>query len=177
MQDRLSPETHHIAEPCGGHRFRLRSASYGGRSRWLSFGGRGRSTPSCALPLIPDRHPVIPDRADGPANGRDVVAAGKDRVSLFGNANAGKFARQVGEVGHFHAGDIVEVSGVVAVAADAVTDLPDPAGNILDGSIEALPLAGNGGAAALPSVTLAETGDEQRFAGRKTRRRKVVDSG
>src|SRR5258707_1321459 len=33
------------------------------------------------------RQPVIPDRVDGPANGRDVVAVGEDRVSLFGDTN------------------------------------------------------------------------------------------
>src|ERR1019366_6274712 len=123
------------------------------------------------------RQPVIPDRVDGAAYGRDVVAVGEDRVSLLGNANAAEFARQVGKVGHFDAGDVVEVSGVVAVAADAVSHLPDPAGNVLDGLMKALPLAGNGGAAALPSVTLAETGDEKRFAGLKKRRLKIVDDG
>src|SRR5258708_4878698 len=33
------------------------------------------------------RQPVIPDRVDGPANVGDVITVGKDRVSLFGDAN------------------------------------------------------------------------------------------
>src|SRR6202022_1393662 len=122
------------------------------------------------------RQPVIPDRVDGPANGRDVVAVAEDRVSLFGDANAAEFARQVGEVRHFDAGDVVEIAGVVAVAADAVSHRPDPAGNVLDGLMKVLPLAGYGGAA-LARVTLADTGDEKRLAGLETRRLKVVDDG
>src|SRR5882757_8754209 len=76
------------------------------------------------------RQPVIPDRVDGPANGRDVVAVGEDRVSLFGDADAAEFARQVGKIRYFDAGDVIEVSGIVAVAADTVGHLPDPAGDV-----------------------------------------------
>src|ERR1700694_388934 len=115
------------------------------------------------------RQPMIPDCVDGAANGRDVVAVGEDRVSLFGNPNAAEFARQIGEVGDFDAGDVVEISGIIAVAADAVSDLPEPPGNVPNGLMEPLPLAGNAGAV-LASVTLTETGDEKRFAGCKTRR-------
>src|SRR5258708_33231768 len=94
---------------------------------------------------------------------------GEDRVFLFGNANARKFARQVGEVGHFDACDIVEISGVVAIAADAVRHLPDPARNILHRLIKALPLAGNPGAV-LVIIALPETSDEQRLGWLKTPR-------
>src|SRR5260370_34780970 len=87
------------------------------------------------------RQPVIPDRVDGPANGRDVIAVGKARVSLFGDANAAELARQIGEVGYFDPGDVVEVAGVIAVAAAAVSHLPDPAGNVLHCLATALPLA------------------------------------
>src|SRR6266446_1142965 len=45
--------------------------------------------------------PVIPDRVDGAANGRDVVAVGEDRISLFGDADAAEFARQVGKIRYF----------------------------------------------------------------------------
>src|SRR6267154_3098093 len=55
------------------------------------------------------RQPVIPDRVDGAANGRDVVAMGEDRVSLFGNPHTAEFARQIGEVGYFDAGNIIKI--------------------------------------------------------------------
>src|ERR1700737_4435488 len=41
------------------------------------------------------RQPVIPDRVDGPANGRDVLAVRKHCVFLFGNPNAREFAREI----------------------------------------------------------------------------------
>src|SRR6266478_4447105 len=68
------------------------------------------------------RQPVIPDRVDGAANGRDMVAVGEDRVFRLGNPDPAELTRQIGEVGHFDAGDVVKVSGVVAVAADTVGD-------------------------------------------------------
>src|SRR5256885_17195497 len=43
------------------------------------------------------RQPVIPDRVDGSANGRDVLAMGENRVALFGNPHALEFARQIGK--------------------------------------------------------------------------------
>jgi hypothetical protein len=91
---------------------------------------------------------------------------GEHRVSLFGNPHAAEFARQVGKIRHLDAGDVVEIAGIVAVAADAVGDLPDPAGNVLDLLVKALPLAGNAGAA-LAGVALADAGDEKRLAGLK----------
>src|ERR1700730_13274604 len=133
----------------------------------LEVGCVGALQPRC-------RQPLIPDRVDGAANGRDVIAVGEDRVSLFGDPNAAEFARQVVEGRHFDAGDGVEVSGIVAVAGHAVSPLPDPAGNVLDRLMKALPLAGNAGSA-LAIVALADAGDEKRLAGRKTRRLKVVD--
>ena len=99
---------------------------------------------------------------------------GEDRIFLFGNAHAAEFTRQIGEVGHFDAGDVVEIAGVVAIAADAVRHLPDPIGNVLHRLVKALPLAGNA-RAALPGVAFAEAGDEKRLAGLKTRRLKVID--
>src|SRR6266403_4332741 len=120
--------------------------------------------------------PVIPDRVDGAANGRDVVAVGEDRISLLGYPDPAEFARQIGEVSHFDAGDVVEISGIVGVAADTVGHRPDPAGNVLHRLVKTLPLAGNGGAA-LTGITFADAGDEKRFAGQKTRRLEVVDNG
>jgi hypothetical protein len=64
---------------------------------------------------------VIPDRVDGAANGRDVIAVGEDSVFLFGNPHPAEFARQVGEVDHFDAGDVVEIAGIVAIAAIGAT--------------------------------------------------------
>src|SRR5262249_53906928 len=83
------------------------------------------------------RHPVIPDGVDGPPDGRDVITVGEDRVFLRWDSNAAELARQVGEVGDLNAGDIVEIAGVIAVAADAIGDRPDPGRNILDQLVEA----------------------------------------
>src|SRR3954454_13608083 len=90
------------------------------------------------------RQPTIPDRVDGAPDGRDMVAMRKHRVFLFRNTHATEFARQVREIRYFDAGNIVVVAGVIAIAADAVRDLADPARKILDGLVEALPLPGNG---------------------------------
>src|SRR3954453_5499697 len=117
---------------------------------------------------------MIPDRVDGAPDGRDMVAMRKHRISLFRNAHAAEFARQVGEIRYFDAGNIVVVAGVIAIAADAVRDLSDPARKILDGLVEALPLPGNGGAG-LPGVTLPQAGDEKRLAGLETRRLEIID--
>src|SRR5258708_880085 len=100
----------------------------------------------------------------------------KDRVFLLGDANVGEFARQIGEVGDLDAGDVVEVSGVIGVTADAVSHRPDLAGNVLDRLMKALPLSGNGGAAALPIIAFADAGDEKRLAGYKRRCREIVDN-
>src|SRR5207253_9220314 len=100
------------------------------------------------------RQPVIPDGVDGAADGRDVLAVRKDRVSRFRYPHAAEFPRQIGEVGDFDAGDVVEISGIVGVATDAVSHLPDPAGDVLDGLMKTLPLAGNRGAG-LAGITFA----------------------
>lgn len=91
------------------------------------------------------RQPVIPDGVDGAADGRDVFVVGEDRVFLFGNPHAGEFTRQVGEIGNLDAGDVIEVSGIVAVAADAVRKVADPVRNIAALLVDLLPLAGNPG--------------------------------
>ena len=72
-----------------------------------------------------------------------------------------EFARQVGEVGDFDAGDVVEIAGIVAVAADAIGHLADPAGDVVDDLVEALPLVGNAGAFVLVGAAFADTGDQQ----------------
>src|ERR1700730_15081762 len=102
---------------------------------------------------------------------------GEHRISLFGNPNARKFARQVGEVGHFDTGDVVEISGIVAIAADAIGQLPDPVRNIRYRLMKTLPLAGNAGAAVLMRATFTDVGDEKWFAGLKTRSLKIVGDG
>lgn len=88
-----------------------------------------------------------------------MFAVGEDGVSLFGNPHPLEFERQAGKVGYFDAGDVVEISGIIAVAADAVGDLPDPIRDISDRLVEALPMSRDRGAA-LPGVALAETGDQ-----------------
>src|SRR6266576_6115867 len=107
---------------------------------------------------------MIPDRVDGPANGRDVLAMREHRISLCGNPHASKFAGQIGKVGDLDAGDVIEIPGIVAIAADAVGHFSHPVRDITNLLVKALPLAGNGGAA-LAAVTLADTGDEQGLAG------------
>src|SRR5690242_17519497 len=64
------------------------------------------------------------------------------RITLFGDAHAAELARQVGKVGDFDAGDIVEISRIVGVAANAIGDFADPAGEILHVLMEALPQTG-----------------------------------
>src|SRR3954468_2483103 len=92
----------------------------------------------------------------------------ENRVSSFRNPDAAEFARQIGKIRYLHAGDIVEISRIIAIAADAIGDFPDPVGNILDLLMEALPLAGNG-SATLPCIALADAGDEKRLSGFKAR--------
>jgi hypothetical protein len=67
------------------------------------------------------------------------------------------------------AGDVVEVSGIVAIAADAVGNFSDPVRNIADLLMEALPLIGNAGAIVQLIDAFADAGDEQRLAGQETR--------
>src|SRR5436190_3775450 len=100
---------------------------------------------------------------------------GEHRISLFGDTNATEFARQIGKIRHFDAGNVIEVAGIVAIAADAIGHLPDPAGNVLHRLVKALPLAGNAGTA-LARVALANAGDEKCLAGLETRGLKIVDN-
>src|SRR4051812_44083094 len=65
------------------------------------------------------RQPLIPDSVDGSANARDVITMAEHRVSLLGDANTTELTRQVGEVGYLDPSDVVEISGIIAVAADA----------------------------------------------------------
>ena len=120
---------------------------------------------------------MIPDGVDGAPDGRDVLGMGEDRIFLFGNADAAEFARQVGKIGHFDAGDVIEVSGIVTVAADAIGHLPDPVGNRFDLLVKALPLVGNAGALVLMGAAFADAGDQQGLAGFETRRLKFVGEG
>ena len=56
------------------------------------------------------------------------------RITLLGNADAAEAARQIGEVGDLDPGDVVEIAGIIAVAADAIGNsiLADPRGNVGD---------------------------------------------
>ena len=106
-----------------------------------------------------------------------MLGVGKHGVFLFGNPHPLKFARQVGEVGHFDGGDIVEIAGIVGVAADAIGDLADPAGDIVDGLIETLPQARNEGAFVFVGAAFADTGNELGFAGLETRGLEMIECG
>src|SRR5580693_2990371 len=100
----------------------------------------------------------------------------EDRVALLGNAHAAELTRQIGEISDLDAGDVVEIAGVVAVAADAIGDRPDPAGKALDVLMEALPQAGNAGAIVM-AETIADAGDQHGLVGFETWRRKGVEGG
>ena len=102
---------------------------------------------------------------------------GKDRVFLLGDPNAREFARQVGEVGDLDTGDVVEIAGIVAIAADAIGHLPDPSGNVVDRLMKALPLAREWRRRRLAGIAFADAGNEQRLAGLETRGLEIVEQG
>jgi hypothetical protein len=58
---------------------------------------------------------------------------GEDRICLLANPHAHELGRQVGEITHFDAGDIAEIAGVVAIAADAVSFRSDSVEEALAG--------------------------------------------
>src|SRR6202012_5145665 len=74
------------------------------------------------------------------------------------------------------AGDVVEGSGVVAVATDAIGDLSDPARMVVNLLMEASPQAGYAGAV-VEADALAEPGDQHGLAGFEARRRDCVECG
>ena len=92
------------------------------------------------------RQPVIPDRVHGAANGRDVRSVSKHDIALFGDPHAPGIRAAVRRSRCFDAGNVVEIAGIVAVAADAIGHLADPAGDVVDDLVEALPQVGNAGA-------------------------------
>src|SRR5580658_10778707 len=65
------------------------------------------------------REPFCPDRHADAMDGRNVFAMRKNGVALGRNAQSHKFRGEVGEAGHLYAGEIVKVSIVVHVVADA----------------------------------------------------------
>ena len=71
-----------------------------------------------------------------------MLGVGEHRVFLFGNPHARELARQVGEVGDLDAGDVIEIAGIVAVAADAIGDLADPRRDVVDGLVKLVPRFG-----------------------------------
>ena len=105
-----------------------------------------------------------------------MLGVGEHRVFLPGYPHVGEFARQVGKVGDLDAGDVVEIPGIVGVAADAIGRLADPCGNAVDLLMKALPLAGNGGTA-FAVIAFADAGDEQRLARLETRGLEIVEQG
>ena len=97
-----------------------------------------------------------------------MLGVGEHRVALLGNADATEAARQVGEIGDLDAGDVVEIAGIIAVAADAIGDLrfslADARGNVGDLLMEAVPQPRNGGAV-VAGDALGGTGDEECLCG------------
>jgi hypothetical protein len=99
---------------------------------------------------------VIPDRVDGAADGRDVLGVGEYSVFRFGNPHTGELARQVGKVGDLDAGDVIEIAGIVAVAADAIGDLADPCRDVVDGVVKLVPQVRDSGAAVFVGAALSD---------------------
>src|SRR6266567_2507105 len=62
------------------------------------------------------RKPLGPDRADRPADGRNVLAMGEYSVFLLAQSQAAEGGRQPGEIRHFRAGNVIEIALVIAVA-------------------------------------------------------------
>src|SRR5262249_46498876 len=70
--------------------------------------------------LVPRfRQPPAPDRVDRAADGRDMPAMGKPRIFLLAQPHATEGGGQIGKIGHFHSGDVVEVALVVSIASNA----------------------------------------------------------
>src|SRR6202795_4398623 len=61
------------------------------------------------------RKPLGPDRADRAANRRNVLAMGEDGVFLLAQSQPAEGGRKPGEIGHFRAGDVIEIALVIAV--------------------------------------------------------------
>ena len=94
-----------------------------------------------------------------------------------GISHPGELARQVGEVGDFDAGDVVEIAGIVAVAADAIGDLADARGDMVDGLVKLVPQVRNAGTAVFMGTALGDAGDQKRLAGFETRGLEIVEQG
>src|SRR5882762_1599914 len=62
------------------------------------------------------RKPLGPDRADRTADRRNVLAMGEYSVFLLAQSQAAEGGRKPGEIGHFRAGDVIEIALVIAVA-------------------------------------------------------------
>src|SRR5882757_4023918 len=124
------------------------------------------------------RQPAIPDRVDGAADARDVVLVGEHEIFLRRDPDQGELARQLGEIRDLDAGDVVEIAGVVAVAADAIGQFAELTGNVGALLVEIVPLVRNAGAATIAKlVALTDAGDEERLAGGGARRVDVIEGG
>src|SRR5258708_21577659 len=62
------------------------------------------------------RKPLSPDRADRTADRRNVLAMGEYSVFLLAHSQAAEGGRKPGEIGHFRAGDVIQIALVIAVA-------------------------------------------------------------
>src|SRR3984957_11779967 len=107
------------------------------------------------------RQPMVPDRIDGVTDGGVGGAGGEHGITLLGHPDTRERTRQIGEIGDFNARDVVEIAGIVAVAADAISDFADAMGNIVDRVMKALPLAWNA-RTVLVGVAVADARHEQR---------------
>src|SRR5881394_1112508 len=103
--------------------------------------------------LIPrGRQPPGPDRALGAADRRNVPAMFEHGIAPRADPQPAERRRQIGEVAHLRAGDVIEIADVIAVVGHAESGATELAGNISKMRHEALPLRRNR-LAGLPAAT------------------------
>src|SRR5881227_414933 len=102
---------------------------------------------------------------------------GEHGIALLRDADATEAAGKVGKVGDLDAGDIVEISGVIAVAANAVShlifSLADARWNVGHVLVEALPHPRDDGAV-VAGDAFSKTGDEESLCGFETRGCEII---
>src|SRR5215470_10917423 len=89
-----------------------------------------------------------------------MIAVGKHRIGLGGNAHAGHFRGKSRKISNFDSSNVVEIAVLVAVEANAVRRAADLPGNVADIRLKALPLCRDG-FAALAVIALAKPGNKQ----------------
>src|SRR3954453_10783103 len=120
--------------------------------------------------------PLIPDRVDGAADRGDVICVGEHGIAVLRDTDATEAAAEIGKIGDLDPGDIVEIAGVVAVAANAVRHLADARWNVGHVLVEALPHPRDDGAV-VAGDAFSKTRDEESLCGFETRGCKIFQHG